>query len=85
MPIVSPGFATTIALTLTTGFAATAFAFAGAMLNTVQDEAGRLPGLTTFLMTASGLTLFGIGSAFWGLVLGLLVHQIFEPRRSQAT
>ena len=28
----APGFATTIALTLTTGFAATAFAFAGAML-----------------------------------------------------
>jgi hypothetical protein len=25
-----------------------------------------------------------IGSAFWGLVLGLLVHQIFDARWSQA-
>ena len=26
---------------------------------------------TTFAVTASGLTLFGVGSAFWGLVAGL--------------
>lgn len=59
-------------------------AFGGAMLNAVQDEQDRLPGLATFLATASGLSLFGIGSAFWGLVLGLLVHQIFHARWSQA-
>ncbi|MBM3520604.1 MAG: benzoate/H(+) symporter BenE family transporter, partial [Alphaproteobacteria bacterium] len=29
--------------------------------------------LVTFLVTASGLTLFGVGSAFWGLVAGLLL------------
>jgi benzoate membrane transport protein len=52
-------------------------AFGSAMLNAVQDEEGRLPGLMTFLVTASGLSLFGIGSAFWGLVLGLVVHQLF--------
>ena len=28
---------------------------------------------TAFAVTASGLTLFGIGSAFWGLVAGLTV------------
>jgi benzoate membrane transport protein len=55
-------------------------AFGSAMLNAVQDEQDRLPGLATFLATASGLSLFGIGSAFWGLVLGLLVHQIFHAR-----
>ena len=44
-----------------------------AMLNAVQEENGRLPGLVTFLVTAPGPTLFGI--AFWGLVLGLAVHQ----------
>jgi benzoate membrane transport protein len=55
-------------------------AFGGAMLNAVQDEQDRLAGLTTFLATASGLSLFGIGSAFWGLVLGLLVHQISLAR-----
>jgi benzoate membrane transport protein len=51
-------------------------AFGGAMLNAVQDEEGRLPGLVTFLATASGLSMFGIGSAFWGLVAGLVVHQV---------
>jgi benzoate membrane transport protein len=29
--------------------------------------------LVTFLVTASGLTIMGIGSAFWGLVAGLLL------------
>jgi benzoate membrane transport protein len=51
-------------------------AFGGAVLNAVQDEEGRLPGLVTFLATASGLSMFGIGSAFWGLVFGLVVHQV---------
>jgi benzoate membrane transport protein len=59
-------------------------AFGGAMLNAVQDEQDRLAGLTTFLATASGLSLFGVGSAFWGLVLGLLVHQISNARWSPA-
>ena len=59
-------------------------AFGGAMLNAVQDEQDRLAGLTTFLATASGLSLFGIGSAFWGLVFGLLVHQISNARWSPA-
>lgn len=53
-------------------------AFGGAMLNAVQDEDGRLPGLVTFLVTASGLSLFGIGSAFWGLVIGLAVHHVLR-------
>lgn len=53
-------------------------AFGGAMLNAVQDENGRLPGLVTFLVTASGLSLAGIGSAFWGLVIGLAVHQVLR-------
>jgi benzoate membrane transport protein len=55
-------------------------AFGSAMLNAVQDEDARLPGLVTFLATASGLSLFGIGSAFWGLVFGLLVHQLLGAR-----
>lgn len=31
--------------------------------------------LITFLVTASGMSLFGIGSAFWGLVIGLIAAQ----------
>jgi benzoate membrane transport protein len=36
----------------------------------LMHEKQREPALITFLVTASGVTLFGIGSAFWGLVAG---------------
>jgi benzoate membrane transport protein len=36
----------------------------------LMHEKEREPALITFLVTASGVTLFGIGSAFWGLVAG---------------
>ena len=32
--------------------------------------------LITFLITSSGMVFFGVGSAFWGLVVGILVQQI---------
>jgi len=38
----------------------------------VKDEAQREPALITFLVTASGVSLFGVGSAFWGLVAGVV-------------
>ncbi|MEH6579367.1 MAG: benzoate/H(+) symporter BenE family transporter [Amphritea sp.] len=39
-------------------------------------EDGREAALITFLVTASGLSLMGIGSAFWGLLLGLLAYNL---------
>jgi len=39
----------------------------------LKDEAERLPAITAFAVTASGLVFGGIGAAFWGLVAGLLV------------
>ena len=45
----------------------------------LQDERERDAALITFLVTASGLTLSGIGSAFWGLLFGLAVLKI-DPR-----
>lgn len=36
------------------------------------NEREREPALVTFLVTASGVTLFGVGSAFWGLVAGVI-------------
>ena len=36
----------------------------------LSDEKDREAALITFLVTASGMSLFGIGSAFWGLVFG---------------
>lgn len=44
---------------------------AGALL----DEKERDAALITFLVTASGLALFGIGSAFWGLLFGLAARR----------
>ncbi|MFT3818843.1 MAG: benzoate/H(+) symporter BenE family transporter [Rubrivivax sp.] len=38
----------------------------------VKDERSREPALITYLVTASGLTLFGVGAAFWGVVAGAL-------------
>ena len=38
----------------------------------LRDEADREPALVTFLVTASGLSLAGIGSAFWGLLAGVV-------------
>jgi benzoate membrane transport protein len=38
----------------------------------LKDESTREPALITFVVTASGLTLWSVGSAFWGLVAGVL-------------
>ena len=54
----------------------------GNSLATALGEAQeRDAALVTFLITASGLTLFGIGSAFWGLIGGLLVLGLQPSRR----
>lgn len=46
----------------------------------LHEERERDAVLVTFLATASGMTLFGIGSAFWGLVFGLLTRQALPAR-----
>ncbi|WP_432472895.1 benzoate/H(+) symporter BenE family transporter [Amphritea sp. HPY] len=45
---------------------------AGALADDIDREAA----LITFLLTASGLTLAGIGSAFWGLLFGLIAYHL---------
>ncbi|PVE23040.1 benzoate transporter [Microvirga sp. KLBC 81] len=47
-------------------------AFAGALGSALSDEAKRFPAVLTLAVTASGITLYGIGSAFWGLAAGLI-------------
>jgi benzoate membrane transport protein len=44
----------------------------------VTDTSTREAAAITFLVTASGLTLFGIGSAFWGLVSGVIALLILH-------
>ncbi len=53
-------------------------AFGSAMNGAIAEEQGRLPALLTFFVAASGLTLFGIGGAFWGLLIGWGVHLVFS-------
>ncbi len=51
----------------------------------LTHEADREPALVTFLVTASGVVLFGIGSAFWGLVAGLAALFIQRAGPQHAT
>jgi benzoate membrane transport protein len=44
----------------------------------VGDANQREPALVTFLVTTSGLTLVGVGSAFWGLVAGIMTLVILR-------
>jgi benzoate membrane transport protein len=46
---------------------------ANALAIALRDEGERMPATVTFAVTASGLTLFGVGAAFWGLVAGMAV------------
>jgi len=45
-----------------------------ALATAMKDEAEREAALVTFVVTASGLVLFGIASAFWGVVAGVVVR-----------
>jgi benzoate membrane transport protein len=51
------------------------------LTNAMQDVRQREAALVTFMVTASGLTLLSIGSAFWGLVAGVLTLTILNWRR----
>lgn len=42
----------------------------------MKDDAQREPALITFVVTASGLALWGVGAAFWGVVAGALAMGI---------
>lgn len=46
----------------------------------LKEETDREPALITFLVTASGVTLFGVGAAFWGMVAGMLSMFILKYR-----
>lgn len=48
----------------------------GSLSAALGPENTRFPAVLTVTATASGLSLFGIGSAFWGLVIGLLAFGI---------
>jgi benzoate membrane transport protein len=47
----------------------------------LANEREREPALVTFLVTASGVSLFGVGSAFWGLVAGVMAMVTLQAGR----
>jgi benzoate membrane transport protein len=52
-----------------------------ALSGALQDERRREAALITFLVTLSGVTLAGVGSAFWGVVAGSLAMLLQDFRR----
>ncbi|GEE02367.1 benzoate transporter [Gordonia spumicola] len=48
-------------------------AFAGACSSALADADSRLPATITFVIAASGIGIAGVGSAFWALVVGVVV------------
>ena len=55
-------------------------ALANALAMALSDTGLRIAAVVAFAVTASGLTLAGIGSAFWGLVAGILVAGLEAAR-----
>jgi len=56
----------------------------GSLHRALAEESQRDAAIVTFLITASGLSLLGVGSAFWGLVGGLITHFILRYSRQKA-
>ncbi len=58
----------------------------GSLASALGDERSREAAVVTFLATASGFTLFGVGSAFWGLLAGVLTLAVTRSwQRSRRT
>ncbi|WP_061067945.1 benzoate/H(+) symporter BenE family transporter [Citrobacter sp. FDAARGOS_156] len=53
----------------------------GSLYQALLHEAERDAAIVTFLVTASGLTLMGIGSAFWGLIAGGICYATLRLSR----
>jgi len=54
---------------------------AGSLYQALNHERERDAAIVTFLVTASGVNLLGIGSAFWGLVAGGICYALFSFTR----
>ncbi len=53
---------------------------ANGLAGALSDEVNREAAIITFLVTASGVSLVGIGSAFWGLVAGVVAMLVLTRR-----
>lgn len=54
---------------------------AAAIQQAIDDPGERLPAVVTFVVAASGVSVLGIGAAFWALLAGLLVRGVLHVGR----
>lgn len=54
--------------------------FAGSLKTAMEQQSTRLAAIVTFVIGAAGVTIFGIGGAFWALVAGVLVWLLGAKR-----
>ncbi|WP_250530005.1 benzoate/H(+) symporter BenE family transporter [Caballeronia sp. ATUFL_F1_KS4A] len=58
-------------------------AIAANVVGLVQDEAHREASFIAFIATASNMSFLGLGSAFWGIVLGTMAHLVLGRARDR--
>jgi benzoate membrane transport protein len=56
---------------------------AGALTGALSREEDRLPAVTVFVTSASGVSFFGIGPAFWGLLAGGALMVVLRMRMAR--
>jgi benzoate membrane transport protein len=56
---------------------------AGALTTSLASEDERLPAILTFVTAASGITILGIGAAFWGVLAGITLMVLLRWRRTK--
>lgn len=54
----------------------------GALANALASDNERLPAILTFVTAASGITIIGIGAAFWSLVAGIVLLLLLRWTRA---
>ncbi|WP_374368340.1 benzoate/H(+) symporter BenE family transporter [Dongia sp.] len=57
-------------------------AFGGALMGAMAEAKDREAAVVTFVVTASGLSFFGVSSAFWGLVTGGAIYALARWRKA---
>lgn len=60
-------------------------AFSGSVVAAFKDDDAREAAAVTFLVTAAGLSFFGVAGAFWGLLAGGLIHFLTHLRKDKAS
>lgn len=56
--------------------------FGNALLGALSDADHRIASTLTFVTAAAGVTLWGIGGAFWAILVGLIAHGVLRRRQA---